>query len=87
MPADEPAKLWRSLTDEDLAFLPPIQTANGVPLTARQLRRAHLVTAGDGVYRVALGDPYGADPQWLATPDGRHWQIDMRELARMKAGR
>lgn len=86
MPATEPARLWDAINQDMLERLPPVDSANGVPLTARQIRRGRLVNAGDGVYRVALGDPQGENPKWLATPDGRHWQVDIRELARIEAG-
>ncbi|MBT56187.1 MAG: hypothetical protein CMF72_22650 [Mameliella sp.] len=87
MPADEPERLWDEIDDDLLSRLPPVESRNGVPLTARQIRRGRLVTAGDGTYRVALGDPSSANPQWLATPDGRFWEIDIRELARIEANR
>lgn len=87
MPVTEPERLWDEINDELLARLPPIDSRNGVALTARQIRRGRLVTAGDGVYRVALGDPESGNPQWLATPDGRFWEIDIRELARIEAAK
>ena len=87
MPTDEPERLWRALDDELITLLPPMQSANGVPITASRIRRGKLITAGDGIYRVALGDPQSDNPQWLSTPDGRFWQIDIRELARIEAAR
>lgn len=80
MEPDRPQRLLWQLTDDRLAALPPIRSANGVPVTARQLRGAKLVTVGDGVYRVALGDPGGWDPQYVLGEDGDFWTLDMRQL-------
>lgn len=80
MEPDRPQRLLWQLTDDRLAALPPIRSANGVAVTARQLRGAKLVTVGDGVYRVALGDPDGWDPQYVLGEDGDFWTLDMRQL-------
>lgn len=87
MPTERPQEIWSALDDEILPLLPPAASGNGIALTARQLRRGQLVTAGDGVYRVALGDPQSDNPQWVATPDGRFWEVDIRALARIREGR
>ena len=45
----------------------------GQLISLAQLRNATLVTVGYGKYRLALGDPSGDDPKWVAspgTPDG-----------------
>jgi hypothetical protein len=39
MPADQPQQLIQEFRDEDLPFLPPIASANGVPIKAADLRR------------------------------------------------
>src|SRR5690606_33820885 len=81
MDIHEPQLLVSGLTDEQLAALPPIWTANGVPVTASQIRAAHFVTAGDGLYHVALGDPAGFEPRWLLAEDGSLWTLDLNALA------
>ena len=48
------------------------------------MRGAQFVTVGPGQYMVALGDPEGSDPRWLATrdpnsPDGRY-VLDINRL-------
>jgi muramidase (phage lysozyme) len=83
MEPGEPQRLLSRLTEPMLQRLPPIRSANGVPVSSAQVRRARLVTVGDGVYRVALDDPYGWDPQWLLGTDGEFWTIDMRQLRQM----
>lgn len=80
MPADQPQQLLGTLRDSDLGFLPKIASANGVPITAADLRQAHLVTVGDGLYRVALGDPQSFDPQYVAAQGGGFWTLDMKTL-------
>lgn len=80
MPSDRPAELLYELDEDQLALLPPIASANGIPVSASQIRRGRLITAGDGLYRVALGDPDSQDPQYLATPGGRFWLLDIRHL-------
>lgn len=81
MERDRPQRLLESLTGGDLERLPPIRSANGVPVSAAQLRSARLVTARDGRYRVALGDPNGWDPQWVGGEDGDYWILDLDMLA------
>ena len=71
--------LWR-LDDAALARLPPIGTANGVAITARQMQGARLVSAGNGRWRVALGDPRGQDPRYLTTPAGDFWTLGYEAL-------
>lgn len=87
MPADEVAPLLSRIEDRDLARLAPIAAGNGVPVRAAELRQAHLVAVGDGQYRVALGDPQGFDPQWLATPEGDYWTLDLEHLRQLDAAR
>lgn len=86
MPAADVAPLLATLTDEDLTRLPAIASGNDVAVRAEQIRRGHLVAVGDGQYRVALGEPEGFDPQWLVTPDGQYWVLDLERL-RAAAGR
>ncbi|WP_295805941.1 hypothetical protein [uncultured Nitratireductor sp.] len=80
MAAETPQRLIGGITEGDLSRLPPIRSANGVPVTARQLRQARLVTVGDGRYRVALGEPNGWDPQWVIGEDGDFWLLDLKAL-------
>lgn len=80
MQKDRPQELLEGLTPETLTRLPPVGTANGIAVDASQIRRGVLVSAGDGLYRVALGDPSGDDPRFLITPDGRPWTLDIRAL-------
>lgn len=79
MPKDAPQKLMENLTQEQLDFLPPID-AGDYMLDIGDIRRATLIADGDGLYRVALGDPLSDDPRYLATPDGRYWRLDIRAL-------
>lgn len=80
MAVDTPQRLISGLTEGDLSRLPPIRSANGVPVTARQLRQARLVTVGDGRFRVALGEPNGWDPQWVIGENGDFWLLDLKAL-------
>lgn len=80
METGEPQRLLSTLDEQRLAMLPPIRTANGVAISVSQLRRAHLVTVGDGIYRVALNEPDGWDPQYVVAEDGDFWTLDMRQL-------
>ncbi|MBV2183791.1 MAG: hypothetical protein KUL88_04515 [Rhizobium sp.] len=79
MPKDAPQKLMENLTQEQLDFLPPID-AGDYMLDIGDIRRGTLIADGDGLYRVALGDPLSDDPRYLATPDGRYWRLDIRAL-------
>lgn len=82
MEPERPQALLSRIDGEILAALPGIRTANGVPLTPRQIRNASLVTVGDGLYRVALGDPDGWDPQYVMGTDGGFWTLDLKQLER-----
>ena len=57
-------------------------TANGIPFTSAQLRRAHMIASGDGQYRLALGDPFSDEPQILRKADGSPFELDIRALAK-----
>jgi hypothetical protein len=80
MPAERPQELLEGITDEELAQLAPIGSANGVAIQASQLRSAHLVSFQDGRYRVMLGDPNGPDPQRVLGADGRDWILEIHKL-------
>lgn len=82
MDVDQPQQLLSRLSDAQLEKLPKIWSANGIPITAAQLRRGYLVTAGDGRFRVALGDPDGFEPRWVIGEDGAPWTLDLNEIAR-----
>lgn len=79
MRKDAPQTLMENLTQEQLDFLPPID-AGDYGLEIGDIRGATLIADGDGLYRVALGDPLSDDPRFLATPDGRYWRLDIRAL-------
>jgi hypothetical protein len=87
MLATRPQAMLDDLQQADLDKLPPIQTANGIAVTAEQLKRASLVAVGDGEYRVAIGDPEGFDPQYLMGADGNFWQLDLEALAQVQVDR
>ncbi|MBX3580067.1 MAG: hypothetical protein KF723_22925 [Rhizobiaceae bacterium] len=81
-----PQRLMSRINDGMLKQLPPIRSGNGVEITARQLRSARLLPAGDGFYRVALGDPFSFDPQFVVGADGDFWTLDLRQLEKLTAG-
>lgn len=87
MPADELQRVIETLTEADLGALAPIASSNGVSVRASDLRRARLVTLGDGVYGVALGDPESFDPQFLVTPAGELWELDVGAIRSSRAER
>jgi len=78
-----PQRLILRIDDEVLTRLPPIRSGNGVPVSAAQLRRARLLPAGDGVFRVALGDPLSFDPQFVVGDNGDFWTLDLRVLEKL----
>lgn len=83
-------RLMQNLSADDLAALPPIGSANGVPIPPEQIRYAQLVTIGDGRYHVALGDPLGLDPRFVGGTDGELWVLDLKavdERRRAQPGR
>jgi broad specificity phosphatase PhoE len=85
MPADRLQGLVSSLSDIDLAALPPIGSGNGIPVAAWQLQGAQLVAVGDGVYRVALGDPASLEPNYVTGADGGYWLLDAAALEAARA--
>lgn len=84
MPKDRPQELMRNLTEEQLAKLPPIDSGD-FDINIAEIRGAHLVSDGDGIYRVALGDPLSEDPRYLAMADGNYWRLDIRQLETISA--
>lgn len=74
------AGIVQSLDATDLASLPAIASVNGVEISPDQLRYAKLVTVDDGVYRVALGDPHGWDPQYVLGENGELWTLDLNAI-------
>lgn len=87
MPAEKVQQILDTLSDEDLGALPPIATANGIDVRARDLRRAQLVTIGDGLYRLALGDPDSFDPQFVMDATGGFWTLDLEAVQAARASR
>lgn len=82
MRKDQPAELLGGLTDRQLAAMPPIRSTSGYAVTASEIsRRGSLVSAGDGLYLVAMGDPDSDAPRWLTGEDGQPWRLDIRALA------
>jgi GH24 family phage-related lysozyme (muramidase) len=79
MKKDEPQQLVSNLSDEQLAFLPPFKSGD-YPLTARDIRNATLVSAGNGRYFVATGDPQSLEPKWVVKPNGTRWSLDIHAL-------
>jgi hypothetical protein len=79
MPKEKPQQLLRNLTEEQLAKLPAMNTGD-FPLDISDIRSATLISDGDGTYRVAIGDPLSDDPQFLVTPGGEFWRLDIRAL-------
>lgn len=79
MPKERPQQLLRNLTEEQLAKLPAMNTGD-FPLDISAIRSATLISDGDGTYRVAIGDPLSDDPQFLVTPGGEFWRLDIRAL-------
>ena len=84
MAPEMPQRIMETLTEQDIDVLPKFQTANGVPIPLSALRGARLVTVGNGLYRVALNDPDGWDPQYVMSDDNDFWTIDMRALERSR---
>ncbi|TRL39889.1 hypothetical protein FNA46_07785 [Rhizobium straminoryzae] len=84
MPKDRPQQLLRNLTKDQLAKLPPIDSGD-YPLPISAIRGANLVSDGDGLYRVSLGDPLSEDPKYLVRPDGTYWRLDIRALEAIAA--
>lgn len=82
-PADEVEQVVRGLSGAMLERLPAMMSSNGVPITARQVRRAQLVAVGDGLYRVNLARP--GEPPRFVMGDAGPWTLDLREVARMQA--
>ncbi len=81
MPKGRPQELLEDISDEQLKALPAIASNSGFPITASDLRGANLVSVGDGIYRVALGDPAGDEPRYLTNSRGTYWTLDIRALA------
>jgi hypothetical protein len=54
---------------------------NGTPLSIGALRRAKLVTIGDGRYWMALGDPSSdSDAQWVMDGTGKKFELNLKQL-------
>ncbi|TCD15500.1 hypothetical protein E0D97_06235 [Oricola cellulosilytica] len=81
MRADALEDLVGSISEDDLAAQMPIGTANGVPITAAQIRGGVLVNTGPGRYRVALGDPYSGDPRFVPAAAGGYFELDVSLIA------
>jgi len=87
MAADSVEQLLHSMRPADLMQLPPIGSANGVPIGAGELAGGTLMTIGDGQYAVALGDPSSLTPNLVLGADGQPWTLDMYELERIQRTR
>lgn len=80
MEKDKPGKLLSGLTEDQLKKLPPIDNRTGFNIPINKIRQARLVSVGDGLYRVALNDPLGEDPQYIKAEGGTFWTINIRNL-------
>ncbi|MEX0852408.1 MAG: hypothetical protein WD036_03875, partial [Bauldia sp.] len=80
MTGAEVQDLIAGITEDEIAALPETFSATGVPLRAAELSRARLFAVGEGRYRVALGDPLTGDPQWVMSPAGDYWELDLAGL-------
>lgn len=80
-PADMVETALDNLREDDLAALPPIKSANSFKITPAQIQSARLVTVGDGLYRVALGNGAGSGPKFLQNEHGDYWVLNIRDLA------
>lgn len=71
-----------TLREGDLvdAFGAGPSTGAGNPLSMGVLRRATMVTVGPGQYWMAVGDPTGADPQWVENGMGKRYVLDVNQL-------
>jgi hypothetical protein len=49
-------------------------------VSPQEFRNATLKSAGDGKYFMALGDPDGSDPRWLASKTGQKFVLDIKGL-------
>lgn len=86
MPAEAIEKAVRNISPETLAGQMGMGTANGVPISTDQLRRAKLVAVGDGKYLMALGDPQSPDPRFVPGDGPRGlFELDIRTLADAQA--
>lgn len=81
MTADEVTRRMDNLNDGTLLMLPPINSSNGIAISADRIKRGRLVPAAGGQYYVALGDPQGSDPQFIMGADGKLWTLDLNSLS------
>ena len=49
-------------------------------LSMQALRKATLVSVGDGRYQMAMGDPQSADTQWIKNHLGQNYTLDLNAL-------
>ncbi|MDQ1185933.1 lysozyme [Agrobacterium larrymoorei] len=80
MEKEKPGKLLSTLTEDQLKKLPPIDNRTGFNIPISKIRQARLVSVGDGLYRVALNDPLGEDPQYIKAEGGTFWTLNIRNL-------
>ncbi|MCI5075643.1 phage tail tip lysozyme [Oricola sp.] len=81
MRADALEGLIRNISESDLASQMATGSINGVPISVRQMQRAVPVNVGQGLYRLALGDPYSEDPRYVPALDGGYFVLDASRLA------
>lgn len=86
MPASDLEAIIKGIADRDLSALPPIRSANAVPVRAADLQGARLVAVRDGIYRVAIGDPATGDPRFVMSGDD-FWLLDARQLREIQLRR
>lgn len=80
MEKDEPERLISNLSDEHLTFLPPLGSMSGYRVTAADVRKAYVVSVGNGIFRFAMNDPQSPEPRWLGKPNGTAWELDIQAL-------
>ncbi len=69
------------ITDDDLVATGHDLRSRTGPITAEHIKsRGTLVSLGGGRYRIALGDPNGPAPQWVANAKGAPATLDLTQL-------
>jgi hypothetical protein len=78
--ADAVGDVMKAIVDDDLKANPPVAGDLKTPIPASKVTTGNLVAQGHGVYWVALGDPQGKDPQWVMSPNGSKFSLNLNAL-------
>ncbi len=80
--ADRVGDAIGALTDADIKAMPeaPVYGDGRTAVPLRVLQGARYVSVGHGRYQVALGDPMGATPNFVVTPGGGRWTLDLNRV-------